>query len=139
MHSMMFANTYVWESTFSAMNQVKSKNRNRMADETLDDSLRLATPNTSIDKGRIVSRKSQPQEFHCIEICNNLLLCNNFNDPLAYLPFFKSCASVVSYIILLKVVRTLSRFCKMACRSKVVGSRWHEQCKFLSWSRTSSR
>jgi len=30
------------ESTFSTMKQVKSKNRNRMAGETLDDSLRLA-------------------------------------------------------------------------------------------------
>jgi len=37
MHS-MFRNTYVCESTFSTMNHVKSKNRNQMADETLDDS-----------------------------------------------------------------------------------------------------
>jgi len=36
MHS-MFANTYVYESTLS------TKNRNRMADETMDDSLRLAS------------------------------------------------------------------------------------------------
>jgi len=32
----------VCESTFSTMKQVKSKNRNRMADEALDDRLRLA-------------------------------------------------------------------------------------------------
>jgi len=44
MHS-MFGNTNVYdvcESTFSTMKQVKSKNRNRMAEETLDDSLRRA-------------------------------------------------------------------------------------------------
>jgi len=35
----MFGNTYVCESTFSTMKQVKYKYRNRMADETLDDSL----------------------------------------------------------------------------------------------------
>jgi len=35
MHA-IFANTYVCESTFSAMKQVHSKERNRMADETLD-------------------------------------------------------------------------------------------------------
>jgi len=40
MHS-MFGNTYVCESTSSNKKQVKSKNINRMADETLDDSLQL--------------------------------------------------------------------------------------------------
>jgi len=51
----MLGNTYVCESTFSTMKQVKSKNKNRMASETLDDSLRLATNNTGIEKGTIVS------------------------------------------------------------------------------------
>jgi len=37
MHS-MFGNTYVCESTFSTMKQVKSKNRSLMADETLGES-----------------------------------------------------------------------------------------------------
>jgi len=60
----MFRITYVGESTFSTMKQVKSKNKNRMADETLDDSLRLATTNTGIDKERIVSEKPRPQESH---------------------------------------------------------------------------
>jgi len=42
MHS-IFGNTYVCECTFSTVKQVKSENRNRMAEEkTLDDSLRLA-------------------------------------------------------------------------------------------------
>jgi len=38
MHS-MFGNTYVCKSTFSTTKQIKSKNRNRMADETMNDSL----------------------------------------------------------------------------------------------------
>jgi len=58
LHS-MFGNihsTYVCESTFFAMKQVKFKNRNRMAGETLVDRRRLAATNTGIDKGMIVSR-----------------------------------------------------------------------------------
>jgi len=38
----MLGNTYVSENAFSTMKRVKSKNRNRMSDEILDDSLRLA-------------------------------------------------------------------------------------------------
>jgi len=51
-----------------------------------------------------------------------LLLCNNFNEALTYLPYFslKSCEAVISYFILSEVARKLSRFCKMARRSKVV-------------------
>jgi len=40
---------YVCKSTISTMKQVKSKNRYRMADERLDDSLLLATTKISID------------------------------------------------------------------------------------------
>jgi len=40
----------VREGTVSAMKHVKSENRNRMVDETLDDSLRLDTTNTGIEK-----------------------------------------------------------------------------------------
>jgi len=58
MHS-MFGSTYVCESTFSTMKQVKSKNRNLTADETLDDSLRL-----TIDKGTILPGKPPPQASH---------------------------------------------------------------------------
>jgi len=43
----MFGNTYVCESTLYTVKQVKSKNRNRMADEILDDSL-LLTPLTLV-------------------------------------------------------------------------------------------
>jgi len=52
----MFGNIYVCESTFFTMKKVKSKNRNRMADGTLDD-----TTNTGFDKGMIVSEKPRPQ------------------------------------------------------------------------------
>jgi len=38
------------------MKQVKFKNRNRMAEETLDDSLQLATTNSNIDKGTTLPR-----------------------------------------------------------------------------------
>ena len=47
---------YVCESTFSTMKQVKFKNRNRMANETLDACLRLAAANSGIDKERQCQR-----------------------------------------------------------------------------------
>ena len=129
MHS-MFGNTCVCESAFSTMKQVKSENRNRLADETLDDSLWLFTSNTSIsiDKGTIMSEKSLPQPslWQRFVIKCYLLLCNNFSDALTYLPFFsfKCCGSVALYIILLEVARELSHFCKMAHSLKVVGPSW---------------
>jgi len=42
----MFGCTYVCEITFSTMKQVRCKNTNRMADETLDDRLSLVTTTT---------------------------------------------------------------------------------------------
>jgi len=61
MHSML-GNIYVCERTFSTMKQVKSKNKNRMADEMLDNSLQLAQPTlVYIDNEMIVSKKPQPQ------------------------------------------------------------------------------
>jgi len=45
----MFGSTYVCESTFSTIKQAESKNRNRMADKTLVDSLRIATIDIGID------------------------------------------------------------------------------------------
>ena len=44
--------TYVCKSTVSKMKEVKSTNKNRMADETLDDRRRLANAGKPIDKGR---------------------------------------------------------------------------------------
>ena len=63
MHS-MFGNTYVCESTFPAMKQVKSENRNRMADETPDHSLRIATNDTFVLLKERVSEKPHPQASH---------------------------------------------------------------------------
>jgi len=52
------------ENKFSTIKQVKCKNRNRMAGGTQDDSLRLATTNTGIDKGTIMSEKPRSQASH---------------------------------------------------------------------------
>ena len=41
-NALIFGSIYVCESTFSTMEYIESKNRSRMAAETLDDSLRLA-------------------------------------------------------------------------------------------------
>jgi len=49
----IFANTCVCESTFSAMKQVKFKNRNRMVDKLLERSVR-----------EIVSEKPRPHASH---------------------------------------------------------------------------
>jgi len=38
---LMFGNTYACESRFSTMKQVNAKNKNRMPEETLDNSLHL--------------------------------------------------------------------------------------------------
>ena len=43
---------YVCESQFSTMKQVKFKNRNQIAQETLDDSHRLAAAKTGLIKER---------------------------------------------------------------------------------------
>jgi len=60
-----FANTHicVWAYNFY-YEASQIKNRNRMADETLDDCLRLANTSTSFDKGTIVSEKPRPQASH---------------------------------------------------------------------------
>ena len=49
MHS-IFVSTYACENTFSTMKQVKPKHRNQVTDETLDDSVGLATIRTGIDE-----------------------------------------------------------------------------------------
>ena len=53
MHS-MFGSTYVCESTFSTMKLVKSRNKNRMVNQTLDNCLRLSTTSTDIDIETVV-------------------------------------------------------------------------------------
>jgi len=63
------------------MKQVQFKNINRMADETLVDRRRLATTNTGIDKGMIVSEIST-RDILLMELVINcyLVLCHNFKD-----------------------------------------------------------
>ena len=63
MHS-MFGSTYVCESTFSTMQLVKSRNRNRMANQTLDNCLRLATTSIDIDIETIVQKNPQTHASH---------------------------------------------------------------------------
>jgi len=69
----------------------------------------------------------QPQASYWYRFVINccLLLCNNFNEALTYLPFFglMSYEAVFLYFILLEMAHKLSRFCKMTRRSNVVGPR----------------
>jgi len=120
MHS-MFGNTSI-HTCVRTMGQVKSKKRNRTADETwIIVSVLLPLTLVLIMGGRV--REASTTGIPAIEICSYLLLCNHFNDALTYLPFLVSCESFVSYIILLDVARKLSRFCKMSRRSNIVGPR----------------
>ena len=82
-----------------------------MAGEALDDSLGLAATKLVLLKNDSI-REASTTSISLIELCTKLLLCNNFNDSIKYLPFFsfKCCESVVSYIILLDVARKLSTF-----------------------------
>ena len=48
MHS-MFGSTYVCQSTFPTMKLVKSRNKNQMANQTLDNCPRLSTSSIDID------------------------------------------------------------------------------------------
>ena len=54
MHS-MFGSTYVCEGTFSTMKLVKSRNKNRMVNQTLGKCLRLSATSIDIDIETIVS------------------------------------------------------------------------------------
>lgn len=50
----MFGSTYLCESTFSIMNHVKSKNRNRLTDENLQSLLRISTTNMPIEINEVI-------------------------------------------------------------------------------------
>ena len=50
----MFGSTCICESTFSVMKRLKSNARNRLADETLDARLRLATTEVDVDIERLI-------------------------------------------------------------------------------------
>jgi len=57
---------------FSMMKQVQSISRNRMADDTLNDSLRVTTNNTSIKKVTS-AREALTTGISLIKICSKLL------------------------------------------------------------------
>ena len=52
------------EIIFSTMKLVKSRNRNRMANQTLDNCLRLSTTSIDIDIESIVSEKLRTHASH---------------------------------------------------------------------------
>ena len=55
----MFGSTYICESTFSSMKRLKSKERNRMGNETLDDCLRLSTTEIEPNIETVTKSKNQ--------------------------------------------------------------------------------
>ena len=62
----MLGSTYICERAFSAMNSIKTKNRNQLGKNTLglQDCLRMATTNISVDTNAIVRDASRPQMSH---------------------------------------------------------------------------
>ena len=62
----MFGSTYICECAFSAMNNIKTKNRNQLGNSTLglQDCLRMATTHISVDTNAIVRNASRPQTSH---------------------------------------------------------------------------
>ena len=62
----MFGSTYICECSFSAMNSIKTKNGNQLENNTLglQDCLRMAATNISVDTNAIVRDASRPQTSH---------------------------------------------------------------------------
>ena len=62
----MFGSTYIYECAFSAMNNIKTKNQNPLGNNTLglQDCLRMATTNISVNTNAIVRDASRPQTSH---------------------------------------------------------------------------
>lgn len=60
----MFGSTYICESSFSTMKHIKSKERNRLTDDTLFHLMRIGTTNIDIDIQSIVSQQAKPQLSH---------------------------------------------------------------------------
>ena len=58
----MFGSTYICESIFSCMKRLKSDERNRMSDETLDARLRLSTSEIEANIDTIVKSKALNNE-----------------------------------------------------------------------------
>ena len=60
----MFGSTYICECTFSAMNNIKTKNRNQLGNEALQACLRMATTTIPVDTNAIVEEEPRPQMSH---------------------------------------------------------------------------
>ena len=62
----MFGSTYICECSFSAMNIIKSKNRNQLGNNTmaLQVCLRTATSNILVDTSVIVKEACIPKKAH---------------------------------------------------------------------------
>ena len=63
---LMFGRTDICKCAFSAMNIIKSKNRNQLGNNTmaLQDCLRMATTNILVDTSAIVKEACRPQKSH---------------------------------------------------------------------------
>ena len=62
----MFGSTYICKCAFSAMNSIETKNQNQLENNTLglQDCLRMATTNISVDTNAIVRDAYRPQMSH---------------------------------------------------------------------------
>uniref|UniRef100_A0A3B4ZMJ5 HAT C-terminal dimerisation domain-containing protein n=1 Tax=Stegastes partitus TaxID=144197 RepID=A0A3B4ZMJ5_9TELE len=60
----MFGSTYICESSFSTMKHIKSKERNRLTDETLFQLMQIGSTKTDIDIQNIVQQQGRPQVSH---------------------------------------------------------------------------
>uniref|UniRef100_A0A672MSI7 DUF4371 domain-containing protein n=1 Tax=Sinocyclocheilus grahami TaxID=75366 RepID=A0A672MSI7_SINGR len=63
MHS-MFGSTYICESSLSTMEHIKSKERNRLTDDTLFQLLQVGCTNFELDIESIVHQQERPQVSH---------------------------------------------------------------------------
>uniref|UniRef100_A0A3Q3Q094 HAT C-terminal dimerisation domain-containing protein n=1 Tax=Monopterus albus TaxID=43700 RepID=A0A3Q3Q094_MONAL len=60
----MFGSTYICESSFSTMKHIKSKERNRLTDDTLFHLMRIGCTESDIDIQSIVHQQAKPQVSH---------------------------------------------------------------------------
>ncbi|KAL4104943.1 hypothetical protein QTP88_020219 [Uroleucon formosanum] len=60
----MFGTTYICECTFSNLKHIKSKERNRLRDETLGHLLRVSTTEIEVDFTKLSIEKPHPQVSH---------------------------------------------------------------------------
>ena len=61
----IFGSTYIFETTFSLMNRLKSNIQNEMGDETLDACLPLSTTEIKAEIDAIIKSKKQYNVLNC--------------------------------------------------------------------------